>query len=245
MTDPPARDVVLLHSTGQGAAGWARVVAALAERGIRAHVPELPSDPGLLAADFAELIRRHVGELAAPVVLAHSGAGPLLPAAAQALRASRQVWLAAWVPDPAASFAEDTGRHLRDAFNPDWIGKDPIEDAAVAAAFLYHDCDQATLAWALEARRLFLPRGVYGQRLPLAPEIPSTYIVAAHDRTIRPGWQRRMARERLGVEPVELPAGHCPNVSQPQRLAGLILEALGPGATATRPLLDAGEHLPR
>jgi pimeloyl-ACP methyl ester carboxylesterase len=228
MTDPSARDVVLLHSTGQGATGWARVGAALAERGHRAHAPELPSDPGLLAADFAGLIRRHVGPVADPVVLAHSGAGPLLPAAARALGASRQVWLAAWVPDPAASFAEDTGRHLRDAFNPDWIGKDPIEDDA-AAAFLYHDCDQAALAWALETRRLFLPRGVYGERVPLAPEIPSTYIVAAHDRTIRPGWQRRMARERLGVEPVELPAGHCPNVSQPERLAGLILEAPGCG----------------
>jgi hypothetical protein len=32
-----------------------------------------------------------------------------------------------------------------------------------------------------------------------------------------------MARERLGVEPAELVSGHCPNVSQPERLADLIL----------------------
>ena len=233
MTGPAAPDVVLLHSTGQGAAGWARVVAALAERGHAAHAPELPSDPGLLAADYAERIRRHVGPVAAPIVLAHSGAGPLLPAAARALGASRQVWLAAWVPDPEASFAEDAGRHAGAAFNPDWVGKDPTTDDAVAAAFLYHDCDQATLRWALSTRRLFLPRGVYGERLPLAPEIPSTYIVAARDRTIRPAWQRRMARERLGVEPVEIPAGHCPNVSRPERLAELIIGPAGAGARAT------------
>jgi hypothetical protein len=227
-------DVVLIHSTGQGAAGWERVVGALRERGRMAHAVELPSDPGLLAADYAERIRGQVGVVAAPVVLAHSGSGPLLPAAARALKAGHQVWLAAWVPDPEASFVEDTSRHLRAAFHPDWIGKDPTEDDAVAAAFLYHDADEATLEWALSTRRLFLPDGVYGQRLPLAPEIPSTYLVAAHDRTIRPEWQRRMARERLGVEPVELPSGHCPNVSQPDRLAALLVEITNPRDVGTR-----------
>jgi hypothetical protein len=217
-------DVVLIHSTGQGAAGWERVVQALTRRGQTAHVVELPSDPDLVAAGYAGLIRRHVGAVAAPIVLAHSGAGPLLPAAARALQACHQVWLAAWVPDPEASFFEEIDRHPRAAFHPDWIGKDPIEDDAVAAAFLYHDCDEATLEWALSTRRLFLPLGVYGQRLSLAPEIPSTYIVAAHDRTIRPGWQRRMARERLGVEPLEIPSGHCPNVSRPDRLAELLAD---------------------
>jgi hypothetical protein len=217
-------DVVLIHSTGQGAAGWERVVQALTRRGQTAHVVELPSHPDLLAVDYAGLIRRHVGAAATPIVLAHSGAGPLLPAAARALQACHQVWLAAWVPDPEASFFEEIDRHPRAAFHPDWIGKDPIEDDAVAAAFLYHDCDEATLEWALSTRRLFLPLGVYGQRLSLAPEIPSTYIVAAHDRTIRPGWQRRMARERLGMEPLEIPSGHCPNVSRPDRLAELLAD---------------------
>jgi pimeloyl-ACP methyl ester carboxylesterase len=228
MTDPAVNDVVLIHSTGQGAAGWERVVRALTQRGQTAHAVELPSDPDLLAADYAELIRRQVGAVAAPVVLAHSGAGPLLPATARALKACHQVWLAAWVPDPDASFVEDTGLHARAAFNPDWIGKDPTEDDAVAATFLYHDCDGATLEWALSTRRLFLPRGVYGERLSLAPEFPSTYVVAAQDRTIRPEWQRRMARERLGVEPIEIPTGHCPNVSQPDRLAGILAD-LTPG----------------
>jgi hypothetical protein len=63
-------DVVLIHSTGQGAAGWERVVHALTERGRTAHAVELPSDAGLLAADYAELIRRHVGAIAEPIVLA-------------------------------------------------------------------------------------------------------------------------------------------------------------------------------
>jgi hypothetical protein len=129
-------------------------------------------DPDLLAADYAELIRRQVGSIAAAVVLAHSGAGPLLPATARALDARHQVWLAAWVPDPEASFVEDTNRHAQAAFNPDWIGKDPTEDDAVAAAFLYHDADDTMLDWALSTRRLFLPLGVYGQRTGLRSSSP-------------------------------------------------------------------------
>ena len=161
---------------------------------------------------------------AVPEFVSTTGIVVSVPAAARALEACHQVWLAAWVPDPEASFVEEIDRHARDAFDPDWIGKDPTEDDAVAAAFLYHDCDEATLEWALSTRRLFLPRGVYDQRLSLAPEIPSTYVVAAHDRTIRPAWQRRMARERLGVEPMEIRSGHCPNVSRPDRLAEILVD---------------------
>jgi pimeloyl-ACP methyl ester carboxylesterase len=89
---------------------------------------------------------------------------------------------------------------------------------------LFHDCDGATLEWALATRRLFLPRAVHRERISLAPELPSTYIVASEDRTIRPDWQRRMARDRLGVEPIEIPTGHCPNVSQPDRLAEILVD---------------------
>jgi pimeloyl-ACP methyl ester carboxylesterase len=217
-------NVVLIHSTGQGAAGWERLVEALAQRGWTAHAVELPSKQDLLASDYADLIRRQAGRVAAPIILAHSGSGPLLPAAARALEARHQVWLAAWVPDPEASFVEDVEAHAEDAFNRDWVGKDPIEDDAVAEKFLYHDCDEPTLEWALLTRRLFLPRAVYDERISLVREIPSTYIVATEDRTIRPQWQRRMARDRLGVEPIDLASGHCPNVSHPDRLAEILVD---------------------
>jgi Alpha/beta hydrolase family len=215
---------VLIHSTGHGAAGWDRLVHALAERGSSAHAVELPNDPELRSSDFAELVRRDVGAATPPIVLAHSGSGPLLPAAARALDARHQVWLAAWVPDPDASFVEDVNAHIDAAFDPAWLGVDPIEDDAVATTFLYHDCDEATLEWALSTRRLFVPRAVYDERISLASEIPSTYIVASRDRTIRPDWQRRMAHERLRVAPIEIPTGHCPNVSRPERLAEILLE---------------------
>jgi pimeloyl-ACP methyl ester carboxylesterase len=213
---------VLIHSTGQGAAGWERVIRELAEHGHAAHAVELPDDPELTAAEYADLMSRQVGDITAPIVLAHSGSGPLLPAAARRLSARHQVWLAAWVPDEHATFAEEVGGHAEAAFNPAWVGKDPVEDDDVAATFVYHDCDLATLAWALSTRRAFVPRAVYHERIELARAIPSTYLVATEDRTIRPEWQRRMAHERLGIEPIEIATGHCPNVSQPARLAAIL-----------------------
>ena len=217
------RDVVLIHSTGQGAAGWDLVVRELAERGLTSHAVELPDDDSLVADGFARLVRNQVGPLVSPVVLAHSGSGPLLPATARLLDASHQVWLAAWVPAAHASFAEDVRAHLDEAFGPGWVGQDPITDDAAAEHFLYHDCDEAGLRWALSTRRPFYPAAAYDERLAPAPEIPSTYIVATQDRAIRPEWQRRLARERLAVEPVEIDSGHCPNVSQPGRLAELLV----------------------
>jgi hypothetical protein len=51
-------------------------------------------------------------------------------------------------------------------------------------------------------------------------------IVCTEDRTITPAWQRKAARELLGVEPTALPGGHCPHVSRPEALA-YVLERVG------------------
>jgi hypothetical protein len=161
-------DFVLIHSTGQSGAGWQRLTRALEQRGHRAHAVELPGDePDLGTADYAEIVVQQLENPEQPVVVAHSGSGVLLPATARALEARRQVWLAAWVPDPNASFVEEVTRHAETAFDPDWIGKDPTTDAAVAAHFLYHDCDPSTLQWALSTRRLFVPIAALNERSDL------------------------------------------------------------------------------
>jgi pimeloyl-ACP methyl ester carboxylesterase len=44
-------------------------------------------------------------------------------------------------------------------------------------------------------------------------------IIGASDRIVSPDWSRRAARNRLGVEPVELPTGHFPMITHPELLA--------------------------
>jgi len=218
-------DYVLLHSTGQGASGWDRVAADLRELGATAHAIDLPNDATLRAQDFANILVAAFGRIEAPIVVAHSGAGPLLPAAATALEARLQVWLAAWVPDRELTFVEDVRANLSRAFDPGWVGTNPIADDAAARHFLYHDCDDEARDWAFTTRREFYPAGVYDERIALNGDIPSVYIAATEDRTILPAWQQTMARERLGVEAITIESGHCPNVSRPVELSRLLTQA--------------------
>jgi pimeloyl-ACP methyl ester carboxylesterase len=67
-------------------------------------------------------------------------------------------------------------------------------------------------------------RSPYGVPCSLAsfPPTPVTYIVCREDRLVNPGWSRRLARERLDAELVELPGSHSPFWSRPRELAGAL-----------------------
>jgi pimeloyl-ACP methyl ester carboxylesterase len=149
-----------------------------------------------------------------------------LPLVADRSPLRRMVFLAALIPRPGLSFM-DQFRADPSMFNPAWIGKNPMEDE-VALEFLYHDCPPERLKWAMSMRLLFYAKRAMAEPCPLRiwPAVPTTYIACADDRTITPAWQRRAAREWLGVEPIELVGGHCPNVSRPEALAD-VLERVG------------------
>lgn len=225
-------DFVLLHGTTQGPGGWDRLLAALASRGHRGVAVDLAGSDD---RDPDEYVRAVAGQLpadlTAPIVVAHSGSGVLLPATATALGARRQVWLAAFVPDGRRSFREEVPPEPAAVFNPEWLGVDPTVDPVAATYFLFHDCDLPTLRWALTTLRLFTPTRLYQQPVALAGHIPSAYLLAARDRTLRPDWCRREASRRLGAEVVEIDAGHCPHVSRPERTAD-ILDRLATGTPA-------------
>ena len=55
---------------------------------------------------------------------------------------------------------------------------------------------------------------------------PTYYIVGTEDRTIQPDLQRFLAK-RMNATTVELDAGHLSLVSQPDKVADLILAAAG------------------
>lgn len=222
---------VLVHGTTQSPAGWDLLAAELRDRGHHVTAVDLP--PGnqeWTPADYARHAAAQAGDSGErPVVVGHSGAGILLPDIAAAVNAATAVWLAAYVPDLAGgnSMLDDIKTQRDAMFHPEWVGVDPTSDPELALRFLFHDCDPQTQQWALGTLRLFNPGPVY-QHAPgaMPAAIARAAIVPAADRTLRPEWMRQAARQRLGVEPAEIDAGHCPHVSQPQILADL-LTALG------------------
>jgi pimeloyl-ACP methyl ester carboxylesterase len=55
---------------------------------------------------------------------------------------------------------------------------------------------------------------------------PSWYAVSTEDRTINPDLERFMAK-RMGAKTIEVKASHVSLISQPDTIAGMIVEATG------------------
>ena len=153
------------------------------------------------------------------VCVAHSASGMYLPLIADRWSPRRMIFLAAVVPRPGMSVIEQF-RADPSMFNPAWVGQNPDNDK-VALDFVFHDCPSDRLDWALSTRIMFYAKRAIEEPCPLRawPTVPAAYIACCDDRTITHGWQRKAARELLGVEPIELPGGHCPHVSRPEALA--------------------------
>jgi pimeloyl-ACP methyl ester carboxylesterase len=97
---------------------------------------------------------------------------------------------------------------------------------------LVHGSTQSPAGWDRLAAAL-RTRGHYLTAIDLPPGRPEwavppgitcSFILPVGDRTLRPDWMRHAARERLGTQPVEVSAGHCPHASQPEVIAGILAQ---------------------
>lgn len=223
-------ELVLIHGSTQSPTGFDPLVAALAERGHRAMTPQVRNDPHARTAEHAEqLIAQLPNDLHQPAVLAHSAAGLLLPTVARRLNAGHQFWLAAAVADHQGqrSLLTELQTDPETMFNPEWIGVDPTTDPALATHFLFHDANLAALRQGLTALQHTDLAAVYAEIPDEDPaRVRSMYLLPRDDRTLRPPWMARAARERLGVEPTELPGGHNLHTARPELVAEAIARQL-------------------
>jgi pimeloyl-ACP methyl ester carboxylesterase len=104
-------------------------------------------------------------------------------------------------------------------------------DPEVAATAMYGRLDP-TLARALAARLRPLTPAPEPYPLERHPGVATAVVYTAEDELFEPAWIRFMARELLGVEPIELPGGHFPMHEAPDRLA-VVLDGLAAAATIT------------
>jgi pimeloyl-ACP methyl ester carboxylesterase len=212
----------LVHGGGFGAWCWERLLPELESRGhVAATVDLTPDDEAAGAARCAEIVARAFASVDDLVLVGHSLAGLVIPLVAAARPLRRLVFLHALLPRPGQSVMDQLVDEP-DMFNPAMftVQRPFWDDEEVASRFLLHDC--APLVAHEAFRRLRPEPGVMGREVtPLQawPTVPCAYVVCAADRTATPGWARRAARERLGVEPIEIPSGHCPFLSHPRELA--------------------------
>jgi pimeloyl-ACP methyl ester carboxylesterase len=229
----------LVHGAWHDARCWAPFADELRRRGLDAVAVDLPTeDPAATTADYARLadsaIEEAVGDTADDVVLVgHSMGGLTLPVVAALRPVRRMVFICALVPRPASSW-DSVARAHRDLFSAELAaGQQVHEDGstswepAAAADVLYSDCAPAVAAaQAARLRRQCWTPTRIAAPFTRWPDVESRYVVCAEDRALVPDGQRRLARELLAVEPIELPGGHSPFLSRPAALADVVLADL-------------------
>jgi pimeloyl-ACP methyl ester carboxylesterase len=222
-----ARNIVLVHGLFADGSSWLEVIPRLQHAGLNVTSVQNPLTtlPEAVAAAERVLARQD----GPTVLVGHSFSGMIVTEAGTHPNVSALVYVAARAPDagedyaalaktyptPPASagvvFDGDEGRLNEEAFLRDFAGDLPEAKAKVLYA-VQQPFNKALLA---------------GKTTNAAwRSKPSFYAVSTEDRTINPDLERFMAK-RMGAKTIEVKASHLALISQPKKIAGLILEAAG------------------
>ncbi len=224
-------DIALVHGSYHGAWCWDFLRPELERFGHRVITMDLPiSDPALGAADYAQAIDDALDPDSEPVLVGHSMAGLVIPLVAARRPIRRLVFLAAFLASPGKSAMDQRATEAIDGRVPpksaEWtdLGDDVwMVGPKTATELFFHDATPAVARWATLRTRPQSYR-VMNETTPLTswPDVESRSIVCRDDRALNPEWVRSAARERLGVEAIEIGGGHSPFLTRPAELARVL-----------------------
>ncbi|MGH9242950.1 MAG: alpha/beta fold hydrolase [Acidimicrobiales bacterium] len=210
---------VLIPGAGGEAWYWHLVVPLVEAAGHRAVAVELPAgdpDAGLDAYVAAAL--RAVGTPEGDaVVVGQSLGGFTAPVVAERLGAAWLVFVAAMIPKPGETAGD---WWATSGFNDVW-GDQAMDDME----HFLHDLPSAVLHEALERGEVPQTERIMMDPFPLTvlPPIPKRGIAATNDRFFPVAFMDRLIRDRLGVEPEHVAAGHLPALANPVGLVEVLL----------------------
>ncbi|MDI5975839.1 alpha/beta fold hydrolase [Amycolatopsis magusensis] len=203
---------VLIH--GGGGSGWDfhLLEPELRALGHDVVAPDLPIEDGANGlAEYADAVVAAVGAREDLVVLGHSFGGLVAPLVCDRLPVRLLVLLAGMIPrsgEPASDWWANTGYESTVDMEADPIG-----------AFL-HDVPLELAEQALAKGR---PQSgdSLGRPSPLVrwPDVPTRLLACRDDRFFPLEFLRRVARERLGMEPDVIDGSHSVPLSRPKELA--------------------------
>ncbi len=214
--------VVCIHGAGGRASDWGLVRAELEPMGHRTLAGDLPCEDETAGLEaYVQAVLDVIDAAGGPpddlVLVAQSLGGFTAPLVAARVPTRLLVLVTAMIPRPGETGGDWWGNvRLREAL--DELG---VSDAMADEQFL-HDVPAEVLA-ACDP-----PRDQTGcvmeEPWPLHawPDVPTRFLLCTDDRFFPPEWMRAVVRERLGIEPDEIPGGHCSYLSQPAAMAAAI-----------------------
>jgi pimeloyl-ACP methyl ester carboxylesterase len=225
---------VLVPGAGGDEWHWHRLVPALRERGHHAVAVALPAEDDSVGwSEYADVIVDAIDDRPEPVLVAQSLAGFSAPLASARKPVEQIVLLNAMIPKPGETgeaWWANTGQREAQLEYLAAIGVTP-EEAENDRVLYFHDVPPEVVE---EAYR----RGEPGQSwTPMAqpwpldawPETPTRVLVGRDDRLFPEAFQRRVARERLGVEAETIPGGHLVALADPEGVADRLIRSAPSG----------------
>lgn len=223
----------LVHGAWHGAWCWDLLTPLLNQEGHDVVAMVLPcEDPSASFETYTDVVINALDGCGYDVVLVgHSLGANTIPLVAARRRVRHLVYLCGVVPAIGQSvFDQIIGSDMMQPgwdtglSEPDSESRTTWVDSECARTLLFADCDAPTAEAAFNRLR---PQAHYPSTLPFPltefPTVSSTSVICRDDQMVNPDWSRRIARERLGAEVVELPGSHSPFLSQPSALAEELL----------------------
>lgn len=213
----------LLHGAWHEPSCWEQLQEHLDALGHHTAAPDLPlHEP---KASYEDRVRPALESLEGAdgpvVVVAHPQSSSLGPLVAAARPVSLLVYLCPRMGTSAHPRGAPDPFRPGFPFPPDRPDGTKVWDPEVAAEAMYGRIPrEAARDLAQRLRPMAIPPDDYP--LPEHPDLPTALVYSVEDEVFDPGFERVMAREVLGIEPIELPGGHFPMVEDPGGLAALL-----------------------
>jgi pimeloyl-ACP methyl ester carboxylesterase len=223
-----AATFVLIPGAGGSAWYWHRVTPLLAAAGVESLAVELPAaDDSADLTTYADVVCDAILDVDGPLVLVGQSMGAFTaPMVADRVGAGMIVLVNPMVPTAGESpgqWWDATGQdqamadHFRRIGLPD-KEFDPVED-------FFHDVPAQVRDEAFSQPPPRQSDTPFGQTWPPDgwPDVPTRVVAGSDDRFFPLEFQRRVVRERLGLDVDVLPGGHLMALSRPRELTDHLL----------------------
>jgi pimeloyl-ACP methyl ester carboxylesterase len=224
-TVAPVRNIVLVHGAYADGSSYAKVIPLLRARGLRVTAVQ---NPLTSLADDVAATRRAIARQDGPVILVgHSSAGVVITEAGNDPKVVGLVYISAIVPNDGESAAESVK-----GYPPTPGAAEQKSDASGYLTLTRKGAEEDFVPDIPRAERevVYATQGDWNSTFldekvtTAAWKTRPSWFVIVNDRMVPPAYERAAAK-RINATAVTLTSGHVPMLSQPAKVAAVIIDA--------------------
>lgn len=221
---------VLLPGAGSDSFYWHRMVPMLSNNGHSVVSVDLPyAHKGVGQYEFADIVVESVSGAARPLVLVAQSMSAFTAAiACEKVDVDVLVLVAPMLPEPGESpgqWWENTGQPAARRAADIEAGRDPDAPMDPRPLF-FHDVPEDVIEQVFQHEEVAMADTSFETvwAADRWPDVPIRVVVGEFDRLFPLEFLQTLTRERIGVEPEVVEAGHLIALSRPEQLAALLEE---------------------